>query len=218
MTDSTKSENFETNNYQDDPSAPVIQNEIIPSDNANQEQEYNKPNNQITINPEIQDNYTTPENNNDNKDDYEDEENFNTDKNDNYNKKRQYRHQYHRQYHHQYHHINLRKCRIILAYILFITPITSILLQLIFWNPNILFLIDDILILGLSSLFIYYYYKKKDFNICIAILTVIIWFVGVIMKGIGLASYKIDAFSIIQFFLIFLRVGIIFCYIPITCS
>ena len=199
-------------NYQDVPSAPVIQNDGITSNDFNQEQIYNKQNNQITINPEVETNNPTTGDNNDeeedNIDNNEDEESFESShKKYNYNIRR------------NYNYVNLSKCRLIITLILLSIPITSILLQIIFWNGNIFFFIDDFLIIGLSSLYLYYYFKRKNFNIFIGIITIIIWFFGAGMKGFALAKYyKIETITIIYMMLIFIRTGIIFCYIPITCS
>ena len=122
------------------------------------------------------------------------------------------------------------KCTIIkqyiLAWILIGVSLLDILFQLIYWYVNLYLMIDDIAILAISSVYLFYTFKRKKFNIFIGILTVIIWFCGFGCKGFGLTllndrikDHTIPNFlPIILFLMIGVRTFTIFFYIPIACQ
>ena len=78
---------------------------------------------------------------------------------------------------------------------------------------------DDIAILVLTSLIIYFDRKKKEINHnLLGVLTIIIWFSGFGIKGFGLAKLNnINPISLMFMGMIFLRSFILFCFIPIVC-
>ena len=184
-------------------STPVVQ-----SDNTNFQPNYYNKNEQITSNPESPYYSPTPQN-----DIYNiNGPNYNRNGNPNRRKKKKTRH------------VGLPKCRLILAYIIFSVAIIDMLIQIIFGFPNLYFMSDDFAILGLSTLYLYYIYKRKDIrNYCIGALSVIIWFCGFGIKGFGLAEIfnkkdkPLNAVSLTCFALIFIRSVCIFCYIPKLC-
>ena len=192
---------------QDNPSAPVVEN------NVNQKEE-------ITVNPEHQ-NYEPVTQN--------DMPNINNNENNNNNlnrkkkRKRRKKNLNYQNYQNYEQIIRLPNIGKILAFILFSIPIIDFLMQIIFSYINLLIILDDIAVLGLSSLYLHHLYKRKNLKKCyIAALTVIIWFFGAALKGFGMSN-EFDKFEgpemaipIICLVLLFIRVAILFCYIPIT--
>jgi len=183
--------------YEDGASAPVVQNDYN-SKNAYCSNE----NEGVTINPDNPRDYPCNTKSNDN--DLSD----NVDNNLNRNQNRRRRRSFH-----------LPEKKIIFSYILIVIAVIDILLQIIFGYVNLYFMSDDIAILGLTSLIIYFDRKKKEINhYILAALTIIIWFCGFGIKGFGLADlYEINTISLIFMGLIFLRSFIMFCFIPIIC-
>ena len=191
-----KGQNFET--YYDVDSAPTVQN-VNTQQNYNQNQQDDLPPYQSSINPE------TPY--------YSATENISNEDNMNKNSNSQSV-------------ISKIIIQYILAFILVVNAFIDILFQLIYWYINFYLMIDDISILAISSVYLIYTYKRKQFNTLIAILTVIIWFCGFGCKGYGLTllNDKINDHIIPKFLpvTLFLMIGIrsftIFFYIPITCD
>ena len=183
-------------NYQDDASAPIVQCE------SNKQTPFsgNGQNEETQGNPTLQ-NYQTHQ------------------KNINYDNKGDYNINRNRKKIRNVERIHLQKIRIIFAYILVSLSIIDVLLQIIFSCVNVYFMIDDLAVLGFSSIIIYSYYKHKNIiNYLMAVLTVIIWFGGFCIKAFGLASsFKINAISSIFISLIFIKTFILFCFIPIIC-
>ena len=183
--------------YEDGASAPVVQN-----DNNNKNPYCSNENEGVTINPDNSADYpcNTKPNDNDLSD--------NVDNNLNGNQNRRRRRSFH-----------LPEKKIIFSYILFSLAVIDIILQIIFSCVNLYFMSDDIAILGLTSLIIYFARKNKEINhYLLAALTIIIWFCGFGIKGFGLAElFKINAISLMFMGLIFLRSFILFCFIPIVC-
>ena len=183
--------------YEDDASAPVVQN-----DNNSKNPYCINENESVTINPDNSTDY--PYNTKSSDNDLSDRVDCNLNRNQNRRRRRS---------------IHLPEKKIIFSYILFALAVIDILLQIIFGFVNIYFMSDDIAILGLASLILYLYYKKKEINKYVfGPLTIIIWFCGFAIKGFGLADlFKVNAFSLIIMGLIFLRTCILFCFIPIIC-
>ena len=195
-----KGEHFES--YYDNDSAPIAQN-VNTQPNYNQNQQNNLSKNQSTINPETSYYYAASEN-------MPDENNMNN----NSNTQKEI----------------FSKCTIIrqyiLAWILIGVSLIDILFQLIYWYINLYLMIDDIAILAISSVYLFYTFKRKKFNKLIGVLTIIIWFCGFGCKGFGLTQLndRIKDNTIPNFLpmTLFLMVGVrsftIFFYIPITCQ
>ena len=195
------------NAYQDNPSAPVVEN------NYNQKEE-------ITVNPENQNYSPITQNDMPNTNNNENNNNLKQKKRKKRRKKKEINYEPYQNYDQVIRLPNIRK---ILAYILFSIPIIDFLMQIIFSYINLLIIVDDIATLGLSSLYLHHLYKDKKLQKCyIAALTLIIWFFGSAIKGIGM-SQEFDKFEgpemaipITCLVLIFIKVVILFCYIPVT--
>ena len=191
-----KGHNFEI--YYDNDSAPTVQN-VNTQQNYNQNHQDNLPPYQSIINQE------TPY--------CSDTENISNENNMNKNSNLQAE-------------ISKIIIKYILALILVVNSLIDILFQLIYWYINLYLMIDDISILAISSVYLIYTYKRKQFNTLIAILTVIIWFCGFGCKGCGLTllndrihDNSIPKFlPVILFLMVVIRLFTIFFYIPITCG
>ena len=193
---------------QDNPSAPVIEN------NNNQKEE-------ITVNPENEIYAPITQSDMPNINNNEINNNLKQKKKrKRKSKKREVNYQHYQNYEET---INLPNLGKILAYILFSVPIIDFLMQIIFSYINLFLILDDIALLGISSLYLHHLYKHKNLKKCyIAALTIIIWFFGAAIKGIGMSN-EFDKFEgpemaipITCLALIFIRVVILFCYIIIT--
>ena len=180
-------------NCQDGASAPIVENEY-----NSPTQCYNNGNEQITVNAEKP--ILKPINSDD--------------VNINRNKNRRRR----RRNNPNVEHIHLPNIKKVFGFILLSISIIDIIIQIIFGYVNLNFMIDDLMLMGLSSIIIYSDYKKKNIrNYYMAALTVIIWFGGAAIKGFGLTNFEFNGISITLMLLIFIRTGILFCYIPISC-
>jgi hypothetical protein len=114
--------------------------------------------------------------------------------------------------------------RAILAWAIIVLVIIDFINEIVGEYINLISLIGDALDLGLSSLYLYYYYKRRGLRgYFIGFLTIAIWFGGFGLKGIGLSQHfgKIEGekvvFAIIAFCSIMIRGFILFCYIPMVC-
>jgi len=183
--------------YEVGASSPVVEKE-----NNGKNPYCSNENEGVTINPDNSADYpcNTKPNDNDLSD--------NVDNNLNGNQNRRRRRSFH-----------LPEKKIIFSYILFVIAVIDILLQIIFGCVNLYFMSDDIAILGLTSLIIYFDRKKKEIiDFILGVLTIIIWFCGVGIKGFGLSVLdKIIAIPLIFIGLILLRTFIMFCFIPFAC-
>ena len=196
-TSGDKNQKFE--DYYDGDSAPIAENSNIKS-NYNINDQSNFTSYQSTTNPETPYYYTASENKSN-------ENNMNNNSN-----------------------LQTSKIKLIIQYILswilVSVSLIDIIFQLIYWYINLFLMIDDVAILAISSIYLFFTFKRKKFNILITILTVIICIGGFGCKGFGLTLLNDRIHNntipqylpIVLFMLVVIRSFTIFFYIPITCD
>ena len=102
-----------------------------------------------------------------------------------------------------------------LSILLIIFFIVDFVLQ-ICCRLNLFMLIDDFAILVIAIIFLIFSCKRKSFNLMIGYANIFVWFVGFALRGIGMIQFRDSNLSMLNFFLNVVRTFILFFCIPLT--